>query len=242
LASATQEDLYNISKKNGCDLSYAEWAGGLFTNAPGGADNSHTAGVSGFFSNDAVAAPNGFVPTGLVGSVLCLDWGIDIGLDDLHSPGEILNSQLQITANFINVNQTEDIFFTMYIVTVSEGTWTIENLNSIPQIGVLSKEDILNSRRDPAINYKATDSIYGGDFVTKLKHFGRNALAGIKTVLPYVADAAKIIATVAPLIGLGEGEGVMMGGVPVGGEGARAHRKKGGKVISRAELHRRLEY
>lgn len=75
LASATQQDLYNISKKNGCNLSFPEWCGNVSTAVAGSAGNT-SAGISGFFSS---VAPNGFVPTGLVGSVLCLDWGIDIG-------------------------------------------------------------------------------------------------------------------------------------------------------------------
>jgi major capsid protein len=248
LASASQHDLYNISKKNGCNLSFPEWCG----NSPVAGLSNLYSGISGFFNGPAALGFPPFSPTGLVGSVLCLDWGIDIGLDDLHAPGEILNSQLQINATFVNINQTDLLVpYTFYIVTISEGIWTVENLNSIPQIGVLSKEDILNSKRSPMIDYKSTDTIYGGDFIGKMKDIGRKVLAGLKTAWPYIKDVAQVAATVAPLfLGLGDeermeqnaimndemrhgmyGDGVMMGG----------RKKKGGKMISRAELHRRLQ-
>lgn len=235
LSSASQQQLYNISKKNGCNLSFPEWCGNAIT---AGLSNT-SAGIPGRFSNTT-----SFAPSGLVGSILCLDLGIDIGLDDLHAPGEILNSQLQITATFANINQTDAMYFTFYIVTVSEGTWTVENLNSIPQIGVLSKEDILNAKSSPMIDYSATDSIYGGDFIGKVKEIGRNVLAGIKTAWPYIKTAAEVAGVVAPLIGLGEEEenkkgsslvgGKCNGGVMLGGG------KKGGKLMSRSELQRKL--
>ena len=249
LASASQQQLYNISKKNGVDLSFPEWSG----NTPLVGLSNMEAGISGFFSS---VAPNGFQATGLVGSVLCLDFGVDIGLSDIHAPGQLLNSQLQITADFVNINQADTFMFTMYIVTVSEGIWTVENLNSINQIGVLSKEDVLNATRNPAIDYKSTDNIYGGDFVGKVKSAGKKVLAGLKSALPYARDVASVIGTVAPLlplIGLGEEE---RGGISVGGReyadtddyygegvmvgGRKQKMKKGGKMISRKELHSRL--
>ena len=113
-------------------------------------------------------------------------------------------------------------------------------------VTVLSKEDILNSRKCVAMDYHGTDNIYGGDFVGKLKSFGRKALAGIKTALPYVKDVASVIGTVAPflpLLGLGEDEGGVMVGGDSGGVmlGGRRKMSKGGRVISRRELHERLQ-
>ena len=72
LSSATQADLYNISKKNGCNLSYPEWTGGSTIGAG--------VGLPAIFDNAVPAT--GATYQGLVGSILCLDWGIDIGLDD----------------------------------------------------------------------------------------------------------------------------------------------------------------
>ena len=127
LASATPYDLYNISKKNGCNLSWPEWSGSPIVFGAGNAVVNDV-GQSVYINNSGVATlATNAVP--LVGSVLCLDFGIDIGLDDLHSAGEIQNSQLQITATFTNINPTLAITATFYIVTISEGIWTIENLN-----------------------------------------------------------------------------------------------------------------
>jgi hypothetical protein len=241
LSSATQADLYNISKKNGCNLSWPEWSGsaaGVATIPQAGGS-----GMSAVFDNTGAT---GATYVGLVGSILCIDMGIDIGLDDLNAPGIIMNSQLQITCTIRSINRNDlNTLYTFYIVTVSEGTWTIANLNSVPQIGILSREDVINSQKCPLIDYKSTDNIYGGNFVDKLKAFGRKALAGIKTALPYVKDVASVVGTVAPLLmGLGDEEndgGIMMGGVPVGGVQVGGRGRKGGMAISRSELHRRLQ-
>ena len=62
LSSASQNDLYNISKKNGCNQSWSEWKG-------------NTQFIQ---TNPATATPQqSFV--GLTGSVLCLNFGEDIG-------------------------------------------------------------------------------------------------------------------------------------------------------------------
>lgn len=73
LSSATKQDLYNISKKNGVNLSWSQWAGNY-----------------GFVGN----TPANTQQIGLVGGVLCLEMGTDIALREDECPGE-LNCQYE---------------------------------------------------------------------------------------------------------------------------------------------------
>jgi hypothetical protein len=79
-SQATAADLYNISVKNGCNMSYSQ-----FTN--------------------------------FTGSVLCLDYGTDVGLMPDEAAGVLGNYQLGITCQFTNTRSTP-ITPTLYVVVV----------------------------------------------------------------------------------------------------------------------------
>lgn len=136
---------------------------------------------------------------------------------------------------------------------------TIPGLNSCTrQLGVITKKDILNAKARPGIGYdQVKDSQYGGEgnFFGNLKKFGEDLLGVLKTgrIISTVASAiphpiAQVVGSVARNLGLGDGEGgvviepsqyhdygcgegdgVSVGGVPVGG-----------RKMTRAELKSRL--
>lgn len=178
LSSASQQDLYKISVKNGYSGSWEEWSG--YTYVP--------------------FVPDSGEPTyiGTSGSVLCLEFGTDIGLRDTEAPGMLGTYQLQINVNCTNCNQLatlpipagmnslgEALRPTLYIVVVSEGIFTIENNRSIAQIGVISKDDILNSQQQAGINYNMVMAMQGaGDFFGKLKRISKDVVRGIKKYGP----------------------------------------------------------
>jgi len=62
LSSATQQDLYRVSVRNGCNYSWPQWAGRTVDLGPGNPQR------------------------GLTGSVLCLEFGRDIGLGPMECP------------------------------------------------------------------------------------------------------------------------------------------------------------
>ncbi len=221
MSSATQQDLYNISKKNGCNLSWAQWGGGI-TN--GQVPQSYL--LSGT-SNTGI---------GLVGSVLAIDFASDIGLADDLSAGVNGTFQLQLTLSTTNLNPVESIPPTLYICTVSEGTFTIENNRSIAQIGVLSRKDVLNSsfihNWQSAPQYQG--NFLGGNFFGDVKDFFTKTIPDVvRKAAPYAKDAFNIAKQVAPyalpLLGLGEGEGAMVGG-------ARRRARRGGSLIGGCEM------
>ena len=158
------------------------------------------------------------------GSVLCLEFGTDIGLLDVEAPGLDGTYQLQVDITFKNYNQTEVLVCDFYIVTINEGVFTIQDNRSISQIGVISRQDILDAQSSPQVDYYDVRDVQGlGDFFGDVGRFGRNVIQGIKEYAPKVArfvkddilPIAKEVAKLLPMLGLG-GEG--SGGVVVGGE------------------------
>lgn len=105
-----------------------------------------------------------------VGSVVCLDFGTDIGLMSDESPGVLGNYQLGLTCRFKNTNPVESIAGTLYCIVVYEGTFNVDDGNCSHMIGVLSRQDVLNSRRVPGVAYQQARDVFGGSFFSKLKN------------------------------------------------------------------------
>lgn len=175
---------------------------------------------------------------GQVGSVICIDFGTDLGLASAESSGLIGNYQLSVTCNFGNINPVSTtITPTFYCVIVSEGTFNIINGSCSHMIGVLSHDDVLNAKQDPLVTYKKSQSIYGGDFFSSLKNAFNKVNDFLKrtqltsSVLseiphPYAQKAASF----AKKFGYGVSGGEMMDGEGISG----GKRKK--KSYSRNEL------
>ena len=181
LSSATSEDLYNISCKNGCNLNYTQ------------------------FKKET-------------GSVLCLEFGTDIGLQSNQAPGLLGNYQLQVTCNFKNTGSIA-VAPTLYCVIVSEGTFNINNGSCSHMIGVLSQNDVLNSKYVSGITYQNANDIYGGNFFDTLKNVFSKVGSFIKDhkiiskglgALPF--PQAQAASKLAETLGFGDSGGGMSGG------------------------------
>ena len=180
LSTATTEDLYNISVKNGCDLSYTQY-------------------------------------TSKVGSVLALDFGIDVGLQPQQAPGSLGNYQLKVQCNFTNTS-SQTITPTLYVVVVSEGVFNITNGNASHMIGVLSPEDVLGASEQERGDFERYRDVYGGswqdfrDFVSKgLSYAKEHKLISrglAATGNPYGLMASKV----ADALGYGVSGGGLSGG------------------------------
>jgi|WetSurMetagenome_2_1015567.scaffolds.fasta_scaffold00833_7 hypothetical protein len=233
LNSANKRQLYEMSVKNHCNLSWTEWSGQKVNNA----------NFSGQYAG--------------IGSILAIEFASDIGLDSIEAPGKLGQYMLQVNVNVTNVSN-RSITPTLYVVVVSEGSFTIEGLGKAStNIGVISSQDILDAASMPGLNYKDVEHVNGGNFLSGLKDFGRNLLSGIKDANAFLKDT-RLLSNVSGLIphpgaqafsgvtkqlgygeGEGEGEGYMRmrhkkhrGGVGVGGVGV------GGVVIGGRQLPR----
>lgn len=246
LSQASVQDLYQMSVRNGVQMSWNQWN----AQAPNGVN------------------PNPNAVTTGVGSILCVDFGTDIGLSPLEAPGVLGQYQLQFTVNMINTNPTQTFIPTLYCVVVSEGAFNVINGSCNHKIGVLTHSDVLNSRLAPSITMNDLHNVYGGgigDFFRSIVSGAEGAFKGIKKVLPvaeqilkviphpYAQRAAEGVRTVRNVVGGGTSGGILYEeGVEAGCGGARrkrvVKRKKkggdmdGGKMMSRAMLRKRLAH
>lgn len=165
---------------------------------------------------------------------------------------------MQVNAQITNINTTDTILPSLYLLIVSEGVFTVLDNRSVSQIGVVSKLDVIGSRMSPFVDYNMLYNIHGGSFWSSLKSFGNKVLHGLERVhdfvkqnqliskglsaaslIPQAAAVAGPAATIARSLGYGDG-GVLIDNsqfAPYGPyEGAGRRHKKGGKLMSRAAL------
>ena len=246
LSSASKFQLYQIAAKNGCGMNWTQWSGERV--------NPTTWTVN--------TLPSQY---GTIGSIMAIEFATDLGLPSDMAPGLQGQFQLQVIGRFKN-NSNASINATLFIVIVSEGSFTIPGLNSATrQLGVITKADVLNAQSKPGVDYdEIRESQYGGEgnFLSNLKKFGSKINDFLKKskIISSVASAiphpiAQTIGSVAKNIGYGDGYRRMGygNGVSAGvvidpsqyhdygcGEGVVAGVPVGGRRLSRAELKHRL--
>jgi hypothetical protein len=209
LASANPLQLYEMSRKNGLNMSWTQWGG----------EPVYPAGV--IPSGSAIVEPSIYG----IGSIICVQFASDIGLSSLDCPGKLVNLQLQVTATVTNNSNTQMVTPSFYVVPILSGVFTIEGLGRASiNVGVVTSQDILDAKQKPYLNYKDYENAqFGGDFFSSIKDFFSNhvlpALKGFvenrgisKTLGMVPHPYAQVGSKVARALGLGEGEGALIGG------------------------------
>jgi hypothetical protein len=177
LAGASPEQLYSISARNGYIGSYQEWSGQPKVQWVGG---------------DETVIPG-------VGSILCIEFGTDIGLPTDVAPGVAGKFQLNYTVNVTNHNQTRAINPELYTIVVTDNALNIINTTSVVQNSIVSSMDAMNALIQDPKNPKAMarmsydlyhPDIFGGGFfgdlwakIKKVKPL-EWVWKGLKAVLP----------------------------------------------------------
>ncbi len=144
-----------------------------------------------------------------------------------------------------NCNIINTVTPTLYIITVSAGTFTIEHNRSISQIGVISKMDILNARQNesPFVDYDQVHDTYTGgahgNFLSGLRSMGSDIWKFIKPglaklyrfgkkIAPYAQTAYGVAKLAAPYVGP-----LLLG---LGKKGERKHHRRGGAYVGGGSL------
>lgn len=222
LGTATPQQLWQISKKNGLDMPWSQWTSQQ--------QYSFGSGVGG-----------GPIP--MCGSVMVMKPALDYGLADDVANGLQTNNQFQCTVNLVNQSlNTYD--YVLYVATLTEGVMTIQRGHVVTQIGTATRSDILHAKANmsPFLDFndlQYIDASYQGGslgsfFKDKVFPFLRNT--GSKILHEVVVPAG--IGYLKRRVGLGEGEGEEHdGGLGVGG-GAFM----GGRKMSRSALKHRLSH
>jgi hypothetical protein len=161
--SMTVNELYQMSRKNGCNLSFNEWSG-------------KTGSLDG-------------TSDGLVGSVLKIDIS-DLHVNSSVASGMALNSQLSYTIDIENVNQVDTLGVQITTILVYDGLMTIQNGTMETTDNVINSEQVLKTRESGVfVDFKSASSIYGGSLFSKLGHFSSMGKKG----LDLVCDAKKML-------------------------------------------------
>ena len=167
LAAAQPIDLYNIAAKNNTNLTWTEW------------------------NRDC-------------GSVLCLNFGEDIPLRANQAVGLRGSYNLRMTVTFNNVKTggINDINGTyapvqmngvsLHVLVFGVGVMTIAQQNVVRTVGILTNEDVLRSKTQPALPYMPSGDLYGGGWFDDL----RNAFLSVAR--PLAGIASKVLPMLAP--------------------------------------------
>lgn len=178
LSDASIQDLYSISHCNGLDMSFQQFAS--------------------TYKYQTSSTPKS-LPCG-VGSVICLEIGKDISLNDpvlCSGVGGGMTYNFAMQISFKNpTNATLD--YSIYTIIVYEGVVAIDKNECKVQLGVLQQKDVLDAR-EMKHGYIASGSIYGmgwfSDTINWVKDAGRDVIdfvRGAKKLVPGVADALGI--------------------------------------------------
>jgi len=130
------------------------------------------------------------------GSVLCIEFGKDIGLLDNLASGVQTQATLQISLDVENVS-SEDFEGEFYMSILNEGLFSLFESGASASLGVLSQADVLEARMgSPQLEHHLYYSLlHGSGFFSKLKSFIGRVSKGVADV----ADVgSKIAGAVAP--------------------------------------------
>ena len=160
--------------------------------------------------------------------MLALDFGDDIPLRSNQAVG--LRGSYNFRMNVLAKNLAPGAQIPqLTVLIISTGVMTVAQQNVVRSVGILSNEDVLNSKTQPAMPYRATGDLYGGGWWDDFK-------SGFMSVIRPVANiASKIVPFVAPeLAPITSAISSAVGNGLIGG------RMVGGRKVSRAALARAL--
>jgi hypothetical protein len=168
LASATTQELWQMSKNNGINSSWPEFLGhGVSANYDGGSD------ISGGF-------PPSISAMALSGSYLVLEFGKDIQLtEDFYAAGSLGNFNLQCTINvnnnyFVAPAAAEE--WELIVITMNSGVFVCERGTSATYTGILTKQDVLDASAQEYYTHDDVKRLVGGGFFDSIKS-GLSSLA-----------------------------------------------------------------
>jgi hypothetical protein len=205
LSSATQWDLWRMSVESGSNQTWAEFSG--------------VAAVGGALGKYA----NGYNEVPLVGSVLCLEMGNHIELDDVFSAGSIGQFQLQFQLDIQNwsgaayaANDLE-----ICLITMNSGVFVLERGTSQTYTAILSRSDVLSAKSQPGMSGSDVKRLVGGGWDDIMKT--------IKNVAGVAGQVAPMVSGALGSFGYGQSGGGTSGGGTSGG-GTSGGGMSGGRV------------
>ena len=170
------------------------------------------------------------------GSVICVQFGLDLALPATLTPGCIGNFSLNMKVTVRNQTTAAFPAISLNCVVVQEGVMTISNNRCYRTIGPISRSDVLASKNGPIAPYHHPTNFYGGNFLDKLKKlFGRLAPV-LRTGLNVAQHVAPAFAPeFMPGLQVASDALKLTGNGLVGGR--RRRRTRGGEMMSKQDLY-----
>lgn len=239
-ANATPFQLYEMSKKNHCNMSWSEWSG----------QDLYKSGGEWPENDPHFAGP---------GSIICVEFASDIGLDNNEAPGlgqGTYNLQLGVTIRNVNNSLAwDDQSPSLYVIVVLEGSFTITNAGSaLTQTAIISTKDVLEAKSSKMYNYLDVQEVNGGNFMSGLKNLGQKAIANLGKANKFLKDtklisrAANIGSFIPGTPGMVSQEVSKIADYYGYGKPKKSKKPKkggvvlGGKKMSKNQLQNRLKY
>jgi hypothetical protein len=213
LSSATQWDLWRMSVESGSNQTWAEFSGRA---AVGGALGKYA---------------NGYNEVPLCGSVLCLEMGNHIELDDVFSAGSIGQFQLQFQLDIENYSgeafAANDL--EICLITMNSGVFVLERGTSQTYTAILSRSDVLSAKSQPGMAHSDVKRLVGGGWDDIMKT--------IKNVAGVVGQVAPMAQQALGAFGYGTSGGGTSGGGTSGGGTSGGGTSGGGLSGGRVKRH-----
>ena len=163
-SSCSIQDLYAISVKNGCNMSWNEWSGRCVN------------------ISESTGPGRGSVD-GLTGSVLKIDIS-DLAVPSNVSVGMQVNSQLNFSIGLENVNRVDNIPVQITTVLVYDSIMTISNNNMNLRDGIISENEVVELRadRDNYVDWVQARNIFAGSLYSNIGHYASMGKKGLDAV------------------------------------------------------------
>jgi hypothetical protein len=167
LNSASQSELYYMSKKSGLKSSWLEFSGGinLTPNATGGI----------------------YTTIPYCGAMVVIDTATQLPLlESFYAPSSLGNFTFSVQVDAINQTGADVTGVELCVGFMNSGLFQSTAGSSSQYIGVLDKQTVLNTNTDP-MSETEVNRLVGGGWLSSLK----SALPAIKSVASYLAPSAK---------------------------------------------------
>lgn len=149
LNDATPQDLYQMSAKNGCNLTWNQWNGCRIPDP---------------------AVSGATIPTG-IGSILCINFGLDIPLPPGQSPGVSGKHTMQITVTATNLSLQTVSSASVNVLICEEGVMNIDRGLIQFSGGIATANDVKEVESMVPISHMPSKNVLGGAFFDDVKRF-----------------------------------------------------------------------
>jgi hypothetical protein len=161
IGNAKQEELYEISRRNGLNMSWSQ------------------------FSRHR-------------GSVVCIEFGSQIGLLDNEAPGVRGQYTIQVKVDVENLSGEAGWTGDFYTLMLMEGTFQISENMGRATLGNLTSDVVFNAKSSPELHFSDYAQLRGDGFFSSLKSFINKVARGVQKTSDFGQKVAPALVTAFP--------------------------------------------